>query len=44
MRLVHGAVRPLLVYLFVVWCLAPILWLVSTSLKSDVEAFSPTPV
>jgi ABC-type glycerol-3-phosphate transport system permease component len=36
--------RPVLVYLFVAWCLAPILWLVSTSLKSDVQAFSSTPV
>ena len=44
MKLLHGAMRPLFVYLFVVWCLAPILWLVSTSLKSDVEAFSATPV
>ncbi|TCC32223.1 carbohydrate ABC transporter permease [Kribbella sindirgiensis] len=44
MRFLHGAVRPLLVYLFLAWCLAPILWLVSTSLKSDVQAFSPTPV
>ncbi len=37
-------IRPILIYGFVVWCLAPILWLVSTSLKSDVEAFSATPV
>jgi ABC-type glycerol-3-phosphate transport system permease component len=44
MRLVRGAVRPLVVYLFLAWCLAPILWLVGTSLKSDVQAFSPTPV
>lgn len=32
------------VYLFVLWCIAPVFWLVSTSLKSDVQAFSPTPV
>lgn len=37
-------IRPILVYGFVAWCLAPILWLVSTSLKSDVDAFSSTPV
>lgn len=37
-------VRPVFIYIFVAWCLAPILWLVSTSLKSDVEAFSSTPV
>jgi ABC-type glycerol-3-phosphate transport system permease component len=36
--------RTVIVYLFVIWCIAPILWLVSTSLKSDVDAFSPTPV
>jgi len=30
-----------IVYLFVLWCLTPILWLISTSLKSDVQAFSP---
>jgi ABC-type glycerol-3-phosphate transport system permease component len=32
------------VYLFVLWCMAPVLWLISTSLKSDVQAFSPKPV
>jgi len=37
-------VRLVLIYAFVIWCLAPILWLVSTSLKSDVDAFSETPV
>ena len=36
--------RPVAVYVFLTWCLAPILWLVSTSLKTDVQAFSPTPV
>ena len=44
MKLLTSGARPLLVYLFVVWCLAPILWLVSTSLKSDVQAFSSKPV
>ncbi|RFA18818.1 carbohydrate ABC transporter permease [Subtercola boreus] len=38
------AVRSIVVYIFVLWCIAPIIWLVSTSLKSDVDAFSPTPV
>lgn len=41
---VGAAIRIALVYLFVIWCVAPVLWLVSTSLKSDVQAFSPTPV
>lgn len=39
-----NAIRTAVVYLFVIWCIAPVLWLVSTSLKSDVQAFSPTPV
>lgn len=39
-----NAVRIAVVYLFVIWCVAPVLWLISTSLKSDVQAFSPTPV
>jgi ABC-type glycerol-3-phosphate transport system permease component len=38
------AVRVAVVYLFVIWCIAPILWLVSTSLKSDVDAFASPPV
>lgn len=38
------AIKVGIVYLFAIWCIAPILWLVSTSLKSDVDAFSPTPV
>lgn len=38
------AVRIAVVYLFVIWCVAPILWLVSTSLKSDVDAFASPPV
>lgn len=37
-------VKVAIVYIFAVWCVAPIFWLVSTSLKSDVDAFSPTPV
>jgi len=44
MKLVRGILRPVLIYVFLAWCVAPILWLVSTSLKSDVQAFSPTPV
>lgn len=36
--------RPIGVYVFLVWCLAPIFWLISTSLKTDVQAFSATPV
>jgi ABC-type glycerol-3-phosphate transport system permease component len=44
MKLLTSGVRPLAVYLFVVWCLAPILWLASTSLKSDVDAFRSKPV
>ncbi|GAA2220847.1 carbohydrate ABC transporter permease [Micromonospora olivasterospora] len=35
------SVKNAVVYLFVLWCVAPILWLISTSLKSDVDAFSP---
>lgn len=38
------AVKTVVVYLFVLWCIAPVVWLISTSLKSDVQAFSPTPV
>jgi ABC-type glycerol-3-phosphate transport system permease component len=38
------AVKVAVVYLFVIWCIAPIVWLVSTSLKSDVDAFKSTPV
>ncbi|SEE74608.1 carbohydrate ABC transporter permease [Ruania alba] len=41
---VRSFVRVALVYLFLAWCLAPVLWLVSTSLKSDVDAFSSEPV
>jgi len=42
---VRGRVaKSAIVYLFVAWCIAPVLWLVSTSLKSDVDAFSPKPV
>ncbi|MCK6210553.1 carbohydrate ABC transporter permease [Georgenia sp. EYE_87] len=44
MKHLIGEVRTVLVYIFVVWCLAPVAWLVSTSLKSDVEAFSAEPV
>jgi ABC-type sugar transport system, permease component len=40
----RSAVSAGIVYLFVVWCIAPLVWLVSTSLKSDVDAFSATPV
>jgi len=36
--------RVIAVYAFVLWCILPIFWLVSTSLKSDVEAFSREPV
>ncbi|MGO2748146.1 MAG: hypothetical protein ACTIAO_16290, partial [Microbacterium sp.] len=36
--------RIVAVYAFVLWCILPILWLVSTSLKSDVDAFSREPV
>lgn len=39
-----GGFKTLIVYIFLVWCLAPILWLVSTSLKTDVQAFSQKPV
>ena len=38
------AIKVGIVYLFVIWCIAPILWLVSTSLKSDVDAFASPPV
>lgn len=41
---VGTAARVGAVYLFLAWCLAPVLWLVSTSLKSDVQAFSAEPV
>ncbi|WP_129667471.1 carbohydrate ABC transporter permease [Phytoactinopolyspora endophytica] len=43
MKALEG-VKTLLVYLFLMWCLVPVLWLVSTSLKSDVDAFSAEPV
>jgi ABC-type glycerol-3-phosphate transport system permease component len=42
-RIAHVA-KVIIVYIFVIWCIAPILWLISTSLKSDVDAFSATPV
>lgn len=38
------AIKVAAVYLFVIWCIAPILWLVSTSLKNDVDAFASPPV
>ncbi len=37
-------VRIIVIYVFLIWCLIPVVWLVSTSLKSDVDAFSETPV
>jgi len=43
-RPVLHTLRVTAVYVFVLWCILPILWLVSTSLKSDVEAFSREPV
>lgn len=36
--------RTVLAYLFVVWCIAPVLWLVTTSLKSNSDAFASPPV
>lgn len=36
--------RTVIVYVFVLWCIAPVLWLISTSLKSAAQAFTPTPV
>lgn len=39
-----GFARTALIYLFLIWCLAPVLWLVTTALKSDVDAFSSEPV
>lgn len=44
MKVLNSGVRTLIVYIFLLWCLAPIVWLVSTSLKSDVDAFSADPV
>ncbi|MGO1265729.1 MAG: carbohydrate ABC transporter permease [Microbacterium gubbeenense] len=43
-RPVLHTLRIVAVYAFVLWCILPILWLVSTSLKSDVDAFSREPV
>ena len=43
-RPVLHTLRTAAVYAFVLWCILPIVWLVSTSLKSDVEAFSREPV
>lgn len=38
------ALRVIGVYAFVLWCILPVAWLISTSLKSDVDAFSREPV
>jgi len=43
-RPILHTLRIVAVYAFVLWCILPILWLVSTSLKSDVDAFSREPV
>jgi ABC-type glycerol-3-phosphate transport system permease component len=40
----RASLRIAIVYVFLIWCIAPLLWLVSTSLKSNVEAFSSPPV
>lgn len=42
-RVLH-AVRVAVTYLFVIWCIAPVLWLVTTSLKSNSQAFANPPV
>jgi ABC-type glycerol-3-phosphate transport system permease component len=41
---VGRVVKSAIVYIFVLWCIAPVFWLISTSLKTDVQAFSPKPV
>jgi ABC-type glycerol-3-phosphate transport system permease component len=43
-RPVLHSLRIVGVYTFVLWCILPLAWLVSTSLKSDVDAFSRVPV
>ena len=43
-RSILYSLRVIAVYVFVLWCILPVAWLVSTSLKSDVDAFSREPV
>ncbi len=35
--------RALLVYVFVAWCMVPLLWLISISVRPEVSAFKPNP-
>jgi ABC-type glycerol-3-phosphate transport system permease component len=41
---VGRVVKSGVVYLFVLWCIAPVLWLISTSLKPAADIFTSTPV
>ncbi len=43
-RPILHTLRIVAVYAFVLWCILPVFWLVSTSLKNDVDAFSREPV
>lgn len=43
-RTLLHTLRVIGVYVFVLWCILPVVWLISTSLKSDVDAFSRVPV